>query len=80
MPASPPPAGCRASRALSSLALLTTRTLKHHARQFIRQFAWVAGLWTLIALCSGLADMAYLHLVGRSVPVAEVFRRPLIEH
>src|SRR6185436_7598528 len=54
--------------------------LKNHARQFLRQFAWVAGLWTLVALCTGFADLAYLHLVGRSASVVEVFRRPLIEH
>jgi two-component sensor histidine kinase len=50
------------------------------ASHFLRQFAWVAGLWTLVALCTGLADVAYLHLIGRSVPIVEVFRRPLIEH
>ena len=80
MPARQLPAGCRASRALSSLALLTTRTLNNRTHPFIRQFAWVAGLWTLVALCTGLADLAYLHLVGRSASVVEVFRRPLIEH
>jgi two-component system, LytTR family, sensor kinase len=49
-------------------------------RQFARQFAWVFGAWTLIALCTGLANLAFLQLIDRPLPVMEVFRRPLIEH
>ena len=45
-----------------------------------RQFALVLGLWTLIALCTGLADLAWLRLMGRPTAWFEVFRRPLIEH
>ena len=54
--------------------------MKTLARQFAGQFLIVAGLWTLIALCTGLADLAFLRLVGRSTPVFDVLRRPLTEH
>jgi len=54
--------------------------LKSAPRQLARQFLLVAGLWTLIALCTGLADLAWLQLAGRPTPVIEVLKRPLIEH
>ena len=43
------------------------------------QFALVFGAWTLIALSSGLADVVFLHAVGREVDWWKVFRRPLTE-
>ncbi len=41
--------------------------------------ALVLGLWTLIAVCGGLADAVYLHAVGREVDWWHVLRRPLTE-
>ncbi len=49
------------------------------ARQFARQLAIVFGLWTLIALSTGLADYAFRLSIGQSPAIADVLRRPLIE-
>ncbi|MGM9486194.1 sensor histidine kinase [Ideonella sp. YS5] len=54
--------------------------MKSAFRHLAPQFLLVAGLWTLIALCTGLADLAWLQLAGRPTPVIEVLKRPLIEH
>jgi two-component system LytT family sensor kinase len=72
-----------ARRSVKLAAFIPKDILKTTAAPFARHarlFAWVAGLWTLVALCTGLADIAYLHLVGRPVDWVAVFRRPLIEH
>ncbi|MBS0446438.1 MAG: histidine kinase [Proteobacteria bacterium] len=48
-------------------------------KPYARQIAIVFGLWTLVALCSGLADYAYLRAVGVQPPLLPVLRRPLTE-
>jgi len=48
-------------------------------KPFARQLTIVFGLWTLIALCSGLADWVYWVWIGRSPNIVDVFRRPLTE-
>jgi hypothetical protein len=48
-------------------------------KRFVRQFAIVFLLWTLIALCGGLADYLLLHVVGVPASWWHVLRRPLTE-
>ncbi len=48
-------------------------------KPFVRQFALVFLVWTLIALCGGVADYLYLHEVGAVVSWGRVLRRPLTE-
>ncbi len=46
---------------------------------FARRFVLVFALWTLIALCGGLADYLFAFVVGRPLPFWAAFRRPLTE-
>lgn len=48
-------------------------------KPFVRQFAIVFCVWTLIALIAGLARLALLHAVGQPAPLWDVFRHPLVE-
>ncbi len=52
-------------------------------RPRLKTFAWqmalVFALWTLIGICSGLADYAFLRAIGRPADLGRVFRRPLTE-
>jgi len=48
-------------------------------KAFAKQLAIVFGLWTLVALSTGLADYAYWLAIGGSPSLVQVFRRPLTE-
>jgi len=48
-------------------------------KRFLTLFAVVFGVWTLIAVLSGLADYVFLHAIGETRPLWRVFRRPLTE-
>jgi len=48
-------------------------------KSFVRRFALVFGLWTLVSVCAAIADYLILHSLGRSLPFWAVFRRPLTE-
>jgi two-component system, LytTR family, sensor kinase len=48
-------------------------------KAFARRFAVVFGLWTLVAICDGLADYLYAFALGRPHSLSGAFRRPFTE-
>ena len=48
-------------------------------KAFAKRFALVFALWTIAAICGGLADYLFADLLGRHPAFWAVFRRPLTE-
>src|SRR5579862_410282 len=48
-------------------------------KAFCKRFALVFALWTVAAICGGLADYLFAYLLGAHPEFASVFRRPLTE-
>jgi two-component system, LytTR family, sensor kinase len=48
-------------------------------KAFCKRFALVFALWTVAAVCGGLADYLFAYLLGAHPHFWEVFRRPLTE-
>jgi two-component system, LytTR family, sensor kinase len=46
---------------------------------FVQRFALVFALWTVAAVCGGLADYLFAYLQGTPPPLWTVFQRPLTE-
>src|SRR5256885_2179506 len=44
-----------------------------------KRFALVFALWTVVAICDGLANYLFASAVGKNVPFWGMFRRPLTE-
>lgn len=48
-------------------------------KAFCKRFALVFALWTVAAVCGGLADYLFVYLLGKHPAFWAVFRRPLTE-
>src|ERR1700716_1870736 len=48
-------------------------------KAFAKRFALVFALWTIAAICGGLADYLFADLLGRHPAFWAIFRRPLTE-
>jgi two-component system LytT family sensor kinase len=48
-------------------------------KAFSKRFALVFALWTVAAVCGGLADYLFVYLLGKHLAFWAVFRRPLTE-
>ncbi len=60
-------------------AKLTVPVADTLMKRFLKQFSLVFLLWTLVAVCGGLADFLFLRAIGSDPSWWKIFRRPLTE-